>query len=261
VIAVIARRDYQLARSYRLSFLFDLFFGFISLLIYFYISRAFGDAPETRLGGAPSYFSFAAVGVSLTIVFQAATVGLTRRLREEQLTGTLEALAAEPVRANEMALGLAGFPFLFAILRAALYIGLAWVFLGLDLSDADFAGFAAVLLTASVVLTAVGIALGALVLVFKRGDTLAVLASFALTFGGGAYFPVSVLPDILQPLAEVLPTTFIFDGMRAALFRGEGWVDDAAMLVAFGAVGVPLAIWAFALALAACKRRGTLTQY
>src|SRR5919108_1489576 len=94
-------RDFLITRSYRLPFVFDLIFGIANLVIYFYISRTFEGAETSSFGGAPSYFAFAAVGVSLTVVIQSACVGLARRLREEQLTGTFEALVAEPVASAE----------------------------------------------------------------------------------------------------------------------------------------------------------------
>jgi ABC-2 type transport system permease protein len=254
-------RDFLITRSYRLPFVFDLFFGVANLVIYFYISRTFEGGEAASFGGAPSYFAFAAVGVSLTVVIQSASVGLARRLREEQLTGTFEALVAEPVASTETSLGLAGFPFLFAVARAVVYLSAAYLLLDLDLSHADFAGFGIMLALTGLAVAALGVAFGTLVLIFKRGDAIAVLITFALGLGGGAFFPTNELPSVVQPIVDLMPTRFAFDGLRAALFRGEGWGGDALSLALFAIIALPLAVLAFERALSYARRRGSLAQY
>jgi ABC-2 type transport system permease protein len=80
-------------------------------------------------------------------------------------------------------------------------------------------------------------------------------------FVSGAVFPVSVLPGWLQPLGEVVPTRFAFDGLRAALFEGGGWHGDVLALVLFAAVALPLATALFRAALSWSKRTGSLAKY
>jgi ABC-2 type transport system permease protein len=209
-IAAIVRRDYQLARSYRLAFAMDLLFGFANLILYFFISRTFTGVGRTaELHGAPSYFAFALVGIVITVVMVAASTSLGLRIREEQLMGTLEALVVQPLNSLELAVGLVGFPFLFAMLRALAYLGIAWAWLDVDLARADWGGVAFVFLSAGLALTSLGIALGAFVFVIKRGDALASLAVFALGLISGALFPISVLPGWLEPLAKVSSMGFV----------------------------------------------------
>lgn len=261
VVAAVVRRDYHVARSYRLPFVLDLFYGVINLVVFFFISRTFGDTAAADLDAAPDYFSFAAVGIALTIVLAAASTGLAARIREEQLTGTLEALVAQPLTTTEVALGLAGFPFLFAIVRAGFYILVAAAFMGLDISETDWIGFASVLLVAGVALSGLGVLFGALVLLVKRGEVLAGMVTTGMGLVSGAFFPVSVLPDWLEPLGAIMPTRFAFDGLRDAIFRGEGWGGDVLALTAFAALSLPLAILACREALRHARRTGSLGQY
>ena len=37
---------------------------------------------------------------------------------------------------------------------------------------------------------------------------------------GGIFWPVSSLPDALEPIARVLPLTYAVDGLRAILVKG-----------------------------------------
>jgi ABC-2 type transport system permease protein len=260
-ITAIVRRDYHITRSYRLAFGLDLFFGVANLLLYYFISRTFGKAAGASLDGAPSYFAFAVAGIVVIVVVQAASTALAMRIREEQLTGTLEALVVQPITSVELCLGLAGFPFVFAFLRAIVYIALAAAFLGVPVGHADWPGMALVLLTAGAALTGLGIALGGVVLVLKKGDVLASIAIFVLGLVGGALFSISVLPGWLQPLADVVPTRFALDGLRAALYRGTDWGGDVLILVLFAAITFPLAVWIFDRALRFAERSGSLAQY
>lgn len=260
-VKALIRRDYLIKRSYRASIVLDFLYGFLNLLVYFFISRVFGGVDPGTLGGAPTYFAFAAVGIAISAVLDAASTALARRVREEQLTGTLEALLAQPVRSADIAIGFAGFPFVFAIGRAAVYLVMAGILLGVDLSQASWPAFVVMLLLTSAAMGSIGILAGALVLVIKRGDTLASTAIFAMGMLGGALFPISVLPGWLQPLAHIVPTRFAFHGLRTAIFLGHGWGRDALALLLFDIVSLPVAVWVFGRALELGKGKGSLTYY
>ena len=144
-------------------------------------------------------------------------------MREEQLTGALETLVAQPVTAAELALGLAGFHFAFAVVRAVAYLAMAGFALDADLSEADWLGFVVMMAATGIAMSAIGIAPAAAVVVFKRAELLSAVVLLALSLLGGAFFPVDVLPDWVQPLAEIMPTTFAFSGVRNALYTGDDW--------------------------------------
>ena len=82
-----------------------------------------------------------------------------------------------------------------------------------------------------------------------------------MTFVSGALFPVSVLPDWLQAIGEVMPTWFAFDGLRERPLRGDGWAGMREALVLFAVVALPVSIWLFAASLAHARQKGTLGQY
>jgi ABC-2 type transport system permease protein len=260
-VLALMRRDYAILRSYRLALVLDGFFTVIELATFFFISRTFAEATPADLQGAPTYFAFAFVGIAITAVVAAASSGLADRLREEQLTGTLESVVAQPVASTELALGLAGFPFFFAIVRVVVYLVVAALLFDFDIGRADWVGFFVLLLAAGATMGSLGILIGAAVMVVKHGRSLIGFVSFGMGLLSGAFFPISVLPGWLQPLGRVMPTRFAYDGVRAALYRGEGWGHAALVLIAFSAIAVPLALVVFAGALSAVRRMGSLSQY
>jgi ABC-2 type transport system permease protein len=260
-VAALVERDYRITRSYRLALGLDLVYGIVEVAIYYFISKTFADVSTAKLSGAPSYFAFATVGIIVTIVIASASTGIAQRLREEQLAGTLEALAIQPVRTSELALGWAGFACLFAFFRAATYVFFAVVVFGLDVNRASAVGLIAVLLAIAVAMLGLGIVSAAVTIVFKRGGTFAAFAIVGMTFLSGSVFPLSVLPPWLEPVGRILPPRFALDGTRHALFLGHGWAGDALALAAFAAVAIPLAIWSLDRALIHARRSGTISQY
>jgi ABC-2 type transport system permease protein len=254
------RRDWRIRTSYRAAFVLDFVLGVLDLAVYYFISKTFTGITGD-LGGAPDYFAFALVGIAVTTVITAAATGLAMRVREEQLTGTLEALLTQPMSSTQLALGMCAFPFVFATVRVATYLLVGALVLSLDLSHADPLGFVVMIAAIGGAMSSIGILSGALVLVIKRGDKLAGLALFGMGLVGGAFFPVSVLPSWLEAIGKVVPTRFAFDGLRSALYVGSDWADDALALALFTIVCLPIALWLFSQALEWGRRRGSLSQY
>lgn len=261
VVRALARRDFLTARSYRLSFVLETLFGVLELAVYFFISRVVAGVGSDSLEGAPSYFAFAAVGVIVGAILAAVTVSIAARLREEQLAGTLEVLVAQPATTVELCAGLVGFPFVFASVRAALYLLVASFWMNLDASQTSWLGVVVMLVVAALALSPLGILSGALVLLYKRGAMLGATLIYAMTLLGGAVFPVTVLPTWLEWIGRAMPIRFAFDGVRAALFTGEGWAVDALVLIGWAIVLTPAALLAFSAALDRAKKNGSLSEY
>lgn len=260
-ISALVRRDVLVTRSYRLSFALEAAYGVLGLVLYYFISRTFDEVSSSTLGDAPSYFAFAAVGLVVGTIIVATTTSVGIRVREEQTTGTLEALATTPVGPIELSVGLVGFPFLFASFQATFYLAVASIFLGLDVSDASWSGLAVVLFVSGLALAPIGVLAGAAVLVFKRGQMIAGGIVYLMTILGGMLFPVSVLPEWLQPLAKLVPLTYAFDGARDALFAGTGWETDAAVLAIWALILWPISLFVFDRAGAYARRAGSLSEY
>ena len=65
---------------------------------------------------------------------------------------------------------------------------------------------------------AIGLLVSALVLRYGMGaESLAWVGIFLLAPISGIYYPISILPDWLQTIAWFLPSSHVFEGMRALL--------------------------------------------
>jgi ABC-2 type transport system permease protein len=72
------------------------------------------------------------------------------------------------------------------------------------------------------------------------------------------FYPVTVLPAALQPIALTLPTTHVFEGMRAAVLQGEIRWDHLVAAFALNCVWMGGAILLFARQFHQARVRGAL---
>jgi len=238
--------------------LLDLAFGVVNLVVFLFISRVLSIRADGFEHSA-SYFDFVAVGITFMLVLQAASTQLTARITRERTSGTLEMLAAQPIPVWAFAVGLAAYPFVFALLRAGVYLAILGVLLGLHVGHASWVGVVLVLGVGGSAMMGIGIALMAFSIAVGHGDAVARVLVVALSFISGTYFPVTVFPDFLQQASVVLPTRMALDGLRGAL-AGGAWGGAALALLAASAALLPLSIWLFSRALSVAGRRGTLTR-
>jgi ABC-2 type transport system permease protein len=137
---------------------------------------------------------------------------------------------------------------------------LAIAFFGFNLYGLGFA-LAAFFVNLMLTSWAVGIFVSGLVLRNGLGaENLAWSIMFLFMPLTCVYYPVTTLPVWLQPVAWVLPPTYVFEGMRALLiekvFRADLMVDALALNVVFFAAGV----FAFVKLLQSARRHGSLIQ-
>lgn len=114
-------------------------------------------------------------------------------------------------------------------------------------------------------LMVMGWALGILViaLILRHGmgaEVLAWLLVFLLSPIACVYYPVTVLPGWLQPVALALPTAHVFEGMRALVFDGVLLWGSLGMAAALNAVLMVLCGGVFMLAFRDARMRGALLQ-
>jgi ABC-2 type transport system permease protein len=108
---------------------------------------------------------------------------------------------------------------------------------------------------------ALGLLVVALLLRFGLGaENLAWFIGFMMAPISAVYYPVSVLPGWLQKLAWVLPSTYVFEGMRAVLFEHRFRFDLLAGAVAFNLIYLAAAFALFIAAFQSARRRGSLLQ-
>jgi ABC-2 type transport system permease protein len=263
IVAAFLRRDFRVNISYRVSFAFQSVSIVFELALFFYLSRVVNEADFTGQGLSGGYFAYAAVGLALLTMVQVSLSSFTYKLREEQTTGTLEALMTTPTSPTVIVLSSAVYDLIRATATGLVLLGTAVVIFGLRLDlDPASIGVATVALIGCLALFAsLGVAVAAFTMVFKRGTMLLALVVTGLALLGGVYFPIEVLPDPIEWVASALPFTWSLDVFRAALLGGAVDPAQLAGLFASAMVLLPLALLLFTAAVRRARQTGTLGQY
>ena len=94
----------------------------------------------------------------------------------------------------------------------------------------------------------------------ERAEVLAWGLALLIQPFAAVFYPVSVLPEALRPVAYALPCTYVFEGMRDVIARGTAGAVYLWVTFALNAVYL-LAAWAFFQVMyRQAQERGLLTK-
>lgn len=115
------------------------------------------------------------------------------------------------------------------------------------------------------VLMAMGWALGLAICggILRHGmgaESLAWSVIFAIAPLSCVYYPVTTLPDWLQPVAWLFPSTYVFEGMRAVLFQHIFRADYLLLAAGLDLIYILAGAAVFSLSFRNARHRGALLQ-
>lgn len=108
---------------------------------------------------------------------------------------------------------------------------------------------------------AMGLIICGLLLRYGLGaDSMAWVAIFAIQPISGIYYPIGTLPESVQVIAYLLPSSHVFEGMRAVLIDGVFRTDLIVNAVELNAVWLVVGALVFLASFRAARRRGLILQ-
>ncbi len=225
-----------------------LIWGFMSQFFYqnsTYVARAFGVL---------------LAAVMLWDLLFRSQLGLSISFLEEMWARNLGQLFVSPLRPYEWLISLLA----MSVIRVTIGIVPA-ALLAIPLYHYSIFDMGLPLVAFVVALMVMGWALGLAICggILQHGmgaESLAWTVIFALAPLSCVYYPVTTLPSWLQPVAWALPSTHIFEGMRAVLFEHTFQMNSWLVALALDAVYLAAGAAIFALSFRNARRRGALMQ-
>jgi len=259
------RRDWKIALSYRAIFVADILGLATQIVVFFFVAKMIDPGTLPQYGGTvPSYLAFVAIGLVINLTAGVLLYTVANQLRQEQLTGTFEALLSTPTSGATLQLGSVAYTLILVPIRAAILLTSIALLFGLDLEVSGALPALAVVMFFLPFTWGLGLVSAALVVTFRRGSNASGVIVTVLGLISGAVFPVALLPGVLRAVAEWNPFTIAIDGVREALIGGTGWTEigpELLRLAPLSALGLAVGILCFRAAIARERRRGTLGQY
>ena len=256
----VVRRDLLLAWSYRLQFVGGVFGGFMSVAVFYYVSRLVRVEQFSPAG----YFAFAAIGILIFTVLTSTLQIPQMTLRQELVAGTFERLLLAPWGSTAAIASSLIFPALYALSTVIGVVCLSALAFHLDVQWSTLPLAIPVAALSLLAFAPFGVLLLASVVLFKKAPPGANYLLAALSLIAGLYFPIALLPSWIQWSSEVQPLTPAVELLRNTLV-GQPLGDPAwvplAKLIAFAAIVLPLSVLVLRLSLHRSRRRGTILEY
>jgi ABC-2 type transport system permease protein len=210
--------------------------------------------------GSPALMAGATLlgGVLLWEVTLRSQMGVSISFLEEMWSRNLGHVFVSPVRPFEMIAALIGMSVIRMTLGVLPAILLAWAFYAFNLFTL---GPILILFFINLMIMGWAVALGVVSLVLRHGagaEPLAWGVLFGLAPFSAVFYPVSVLPAFLQPVALALPTTHVFEGMRAVLLQDTIRWDHLAAAFGLNVIWLGCAALLFARQFHAARVSGAL---
>lgn len=227
----------------------------MQMVVWGFVSKHFApSSPELTAGG---------VLISVVLIWDTlfrSHISYTLSFLEEMWSRNLGNLFVSPLRPWELMLGLACISLirtLIGMIPAAL---LAIPFFGVSVFDMGlplFAFFFNLVLTGwamSQFVTAILIRYG------LGAESLTWVLPFLIAPFSCIYYPLSTLPGWMQEIAAFIPTTYVFEGMRALLIEGVWRQDLLLKSLSFNVLYLGLGMSAFLFAFRVARKHGLLLQ-
>ncbi|MGI8853366.1 MAG: ABC transporter permease [Methyloceanibacter sp.] len=255
-IWALVERYMYLLRSSGVRLIELIYWPFLQMLTWGFLQKYLADTTSPLAMGAGVLIG----SVLLWDILFRSKIGFSTTFIEEMWSRNLGNLLTSPLRPFELVAGLS----VWSIIR--LLVGMvpvtlaAYYIFGFNLLDLGLplAAFFGVLVLTS---WALGLIAAGVILRYGLGaEELAWSLAFLLLPLCCVYYPVSVLPDWLQPVALALPPTHVFEGMRSILLHNTFDVTELWWALWLNVVYLIAGYVTFSRFLASAKVNGTLLQ-
>lgn len=215
ISAMVLRYAYLL-RSSGIRLVELLYWPFLQMLTWGFLQQYLAGTTSKLAQGAGVLIG----AVLLWDILFRSKIGFSTTFIEEMWSRNLGNLLTSPLRPGELVAALSVWSVLRLFVSMVPVAAAAYFIFGFNLLDL---GLALAAFFALLVMTSWSLGLLAAGVILRYGlgaEEFAWSLAFILLPLSCVYYPVSVLPDWLQPVALALPPTHVFEGMRSILLHG-----------------------------------------
>jgi ABC-2 type transport system permease protein len=241
--AVRAIYGFEMARTWR-TLMQSIVSPVISTSLYFVV---FGAAIGSRIQsvGDVSYGAFIVPGLVMLSLLTQSISNASFGIYFPRFTGTIYELLSAPVSYTEVLIGYVGAAATKSLILAAIILATAGLFVPLQVQHPVW--MVLFLLLTAVTFSLVGFIIGIWADGFEKLQVVPLLIVTPLTFLGGSFYSIDMLPGVWQQVALLNPVVYLVSGFRWS-FYGVADVNLAVsvgMALAFLALAIGIVAWIF----------------
>jgi ABC-2 type transport system permease protein len=213
--------------------------------LYFVVfGAAVGGQMQSGMGGV-NYGAFIVPGLLLLTLLSESTQNASFGIYMPRFTGAIYELLSAPVGVAETLIGFVGAAATKSLILAAIILATATLFVDYTIAHPFFAFGYIILVSASFSL--LGFILGIWADNFEKLGAVPMLILMPLTFLGGTFYSVEVLPEPWRSIALANPIVYLVNGLRWTFYGSSDvsiWLSLGLTLL-FLAVCIGFIAWIF----------------
>ena len=234
---------FEMARWYR-TLMQSVISPVISTSLYFVV---FGAAIGTRINqiDGVGYGLFIVPGLIMLTLLTQSVANASFGIYFPKFAGTIYEILSAPVSAMEIVLGYVGAAATKSVLLGLIILGTAWFFVPLRIAHPVW--MLAFLILTAVTFSLLGFIIGVWADGFEKLQVVPLLIITPLTFLGGTFYSVRVLPPLWQKVTLFNPVVYLISGFRWSFFdAGDVAIGvSLAMTLVFLAICLSIVWWMF----------------
>ena len=202
---------HELMRAFRTIF-GSIVSPVITTSLYLVVFGAAMQGVMPGMGGAGGYGAFIVPGLLMLTLLSESTSNASFGIYMPKFTGAIYELLSAPVGVTETLIGFVGAAAVKSLILAAIIMGTAAFIVDYEVAHPILAVGYINLVSASFSLF--GFIIGLWADGFEKLQIVPLLILTPLTFLGGTFYPISVLPEPWQTIAMVNPIVYLVSGLR-----------------------------------------------
>ncbi len=206
---------FEMARTGR-TLLQSIVSPVISTSLYFVVFGAAIGSRITEIEGV-SYGAFIVPGLIMLMLLTQSTMNASFGIYFPRFTGTIYEILSAPVSYVEIVVGYAGAAATKSIILGLIILATASLFVPLRIAHPIW--MLVFLVLTAVTFSLFGFILGIWADGFERLQVVPLLVITPLTFLGGTFYSISVLPPVWQTVALFNPVVYLVSGFRWSFFE------------------------------------------
>ena len=232
--AMAAIYSFEMAR-WRRTMLQSVVSPVIATSLYFVVFGAAIGSRITQIEGVP-YGAFIVPGLIMLTLLTQSVANASFGIYFPRFTGTIYELLSAPISYLEIVVGYVGAAATKSIILGLIILATAWLFVPLRIAHPFWmAGF---LLLTAVTFSLLGFIIGIWADGFEKLQLVPLLIITPLTFLGGTFYSISVLPPVWQVITLFNPVVYLVSGFRWSFYE----IADVTPAVSLFMIGLFLAI-------------------
>jgi len=173
----------------------------------------FSLAIEDVQARSQSYLDFLLPGLMAFTLMQLSIAGSGYNIIEFRRKGILKRLFVTPIRPNDFITAIVLARTTIVLTQLSVLIMFAILVLDVQIIG-NFAAFYFVVILGTFIFLNLGFCLGSIAKTQQAGIMIGNIVIFPQIFLSGVFFPIESMPELVQPIAYVLPLSFVSTGMR-----------------------------------------------